>query len=496
MTNLRDYQLNAIDSVALGWETARRQLGIAATGSGKTVIMANVAKASDGPVLFLAHRTELIAQAMRTFGNWQADEYLFGERSGKQKVTFCTVQSARNANWLETDYSLILCDEAHHVASDEWQGVLSRWPNARILGVTATPSRTDARALGQYFERVAFEIGLLRLIHEGHLAPIRAKKLNLEVNIARLVKGNREVTVEENTNAISPLIEELARAVADEIWDRKTIVFLPRCDVSKRFAQALSELGVSAWHVAGTDSPKEKSEAIKAFARAGNNSALCNAVLLTEGFDCPSIDCVVVLRATKSKALYAQMVGRGTRTAQSKADCLILDPMWICGEIDLCAPADLTAPNVEHKRILQAKLDEGMTLTEAEAITVAEVEKALARKLDEAKKKQKAPRGTVDPLAYAVGIHDSDLQEYEPAMPWELEPPTAEQLARLEKLGFFCVRVTRGFAVKLIERLEKREKMGLATPKQVDVLRRFKIPSAETITKEQAGHLMQRLLRR
>ncbi len=119
-----------------------------------------------------------------------------------------------------------------------------------------------------------------------------------------------------------------------------------------------------------------------------------------------------------------------------------------------------------------------------------DVEQALAAQLEEAAKNRKAPKGLVDPLAWAVGIHDSDLEEYEPTMPWEEEPPTENQMAVLSRAGIWTERMTRGFAAKLIDRLSHRSAMGLATPKQVMLLRRLGNPNAELMTREQAGYVI------
>lgn len=498
----RDYQTRAIASVDAGWAAGHtRQLGVAATGAGKTFMFSLMAAAEKGRTLILAHRDELVKQAVEKLhaatGIFASVEKGASRAMHGHGVIVGSVQTMRRRleKYAPDAFDLVIADEAHHSLSAEWQSVLHYFASARQLGVTATPDRSDKKELGKYYQNLAFEIGLLELIGAGYLAPLRALRLGVELDARNLrVKKGGDIKADDAAEMISPRIMELARAVAGEIWDRKALVFLPRCDVSEAFAAALGACGIDAGHVAGVSD--DRGDVLQWFAGAGRGSALCNAMLLTEGYDQPDIDCIVCLRPTKSRALYAQIVGRGTRLAPGKDYCLLLDPLWLSGEIDLCRPADLIAGNALHRDKLQARLEEGRDILEAESIAQGDVEEALAKQLIEAQKMKKAPKGLIDPLAWAVGIHDSDLSEYEPAMPWEEEPPTEEQ--RLELTGWMVWQenLTRGFAAKLLERLKQRDALGLATPRQVLKLRQFKEPNAETMTKEQAGAFLRRKMGR
>ena len=499
---LRPYQQRAVEAVQAGWGEWKSQLGVAATGAGKTIMFSHLAAAETGRTLILAHRKELITQAVAKLND--ATGIFATVESGDSRaipghgIVVASVQSMRRRlkRYDPADFDLIICDEAHHSLSTEWQAVLDYFKDARVLGVTATPDRSDRKSLGKVFQKVAFEIGLLELISQGHLVPLRAKKLDIEVDVGMkaALRRKRDVSEEEASEAVQARIEALARAVAAETWDRKALVFLPRCDVSEHFAELLQSTGINARHVAG-DSP-DRAELLDWFAEPGCKT-LCNAMLLTEGYDQPDVDCICCLRPTTSRSLYAQIIGRGTRTAPGKDYCLILDPLWLSGELNLCKPADLVASNADHRQILQKKLDEGLELTEAETIARAEVEELMAKRLEESKRK-KAPKGLVDPLAWAVGIHDSDLIEYEPAMPWEEEQPTSEQVAELTKWGLWGEGedMTRGFAGVLLERVRMRDALGLATPKQLRLLRRFGEPNADTMSKKEAGLFLGRRIKR
>lgn len=499
---LRPYQQRAVEAVQRGWGEWKSQLGVAATGAGKTIMFSHLAAAEAGRTLILAHRKELIHQAVTKLHD--ATGIFATVESGECRaipghgIVVASVQSMRRRlkRYDPADFDLIICDEAHHALSPEWKAVLDHFSGARILGVTATPDRADKRSLGKVFQSVAFEIGLLELIAEGHLVPLRAKKLDIEVDVGMkaALRRKRDVSEEEASEAVQARIEALARAVAAETWDRKALVFLPRCDVSEHFAELLRAAGLDARHVAGDSS--DRAETLAWFEGPGCK-VLCNAMLLTEGYDNPSVDCVCCLRPTTSRALYAQIIGRGTRMAPGKNHCLILDPLWLSGDLNLCKPADLVASGEDHRRVLQEKLDEGLELTEAEAIARAEVEELMAKRLEESKRK-KAPKGLVDPLAWAVGIHDSNLVEWEAVMPWEEEPATAEQVAELTKWGLWAEGegMTRGYAGVLLERVRMRDALGLATPKQVQLLKRLGEPNADTMSKAQAGLFLGRRLAR
>lgn len=490
---LRDYQLTAVEAVESGWQHAERQLGVAATGAGKTIMFSHLAARQPGRTLILAHREELISQAVTKL---HAATGIFAsvERAGNRAipghgVIVASVQSMRRRLAKYGDaFDLIICDEAHHALSTEWQAVLKHFTACRrVLGVTATPDRGDKKSLGKFFQRIAFEVNLLDLIRQGYLAPLRAKRLAVEIDLAALVKTRRDITNDEAAEAMHPRLIALAREVAEEIWDRKTLVFLPRCDVSERFAALLCSHGVETRHVAGASD--DRAACLEWFSKPGPR-ALCNAMLLTEGYDEPSVDSICCLRPTRSRALYSQIVGRGTRLAPGKDHCLILDPLWLTGEHSLCRPACLTGGNDLHREKLQEQLDLGLDLLEAEVVAKVNVEEALARQLAEAAKKRKVPRGLVDPLAYALALHDGALAEYEPAMDWEAEPAGPETVRVLSEIGLWTEGMTAGYAAALLERIEERRRLGLASPKQVMLLRRMGEANADVMTREQAGHAL------
>jgi len=198
-------------------------------------------------------------------------------------------------------------------------------------------------------------------------------------------------------------------------------------------------------------------------------------MLLTEGWDCPSVDCVVVLRPTKVRSLYSQMVGRGTRLHPHKADLLLLDFLWHTERHELCHPASLICESEEVARKMTENIEAAgcpVDLQEAEKQAdedvVARREEALAKQLAEMRKRK---RRLVDPLQFEMSIQAEDLSGYVPAFGWEMGPPSEAQYSALEKWGISPDEVeTAGKASLLLERLAKRRTEGLTTPKQIRLL--------------------------
>ena len=255
--------------------------------------------------------------------------------------------------------------------------------------------------------------------------------------------------------------------------DRKTVVFLPLVKTSQKFRDILNERGFKAAEVNGES--KDRAEVLEDFEK-GRYNVLCNSMLLTEGWDCPSVDCVVVLRPTKVRALYSQMVGRGTRLFPGKDELLLLDFLWHTERHELCRPAHLIceSPEVTKKMVENMEEETGVVLDleamEAKSAedVVAEREEALAKQLAEMRKRK---RKLVDPLQFEMSIHAEDLSSYVPTFGYEMAPPSEKQLKALEKYGIFTDEVgNAGKANLLLDRLNKRRNEGLSTPKQIRFL--------------------------
>nr|WP_246880564.1 helicase-related protein [Sporosarcina sp. 6E9] len=254
--------------------------------------------------------------------------------------------------------------------------------------------------------------------------------------------------------------------------DRKIVVFLPLVATSQKFTEILNRKGFRAAEVNGES--KDRAEVLQDFENDRYN-VLCNSMLLTEGWDCPSVDCVVVLRPTRVRSLYSQMVGRGTRLFEGKTELLLLDFLWHTDRHELCHPAHLIAENDEVAQAMTKQIEaagvpldlEMVEQTAAEDV-VAQREEALAKQLAEMKRRK---RKLVDPLQFEMSIQAEDLSSYVPSFGWEMGPPSEQQVKTLEKLGILPDQVENaGKATKLLERLDKRRQEGMTTPKQIRFL--------------------------
>lgn len=433
-------------------------------------------------VLILAHRGELLEQAQdklfKTTGLKtsleKADSTSLNEF---YRVTVGSVQTlmrpSRLSQFSKAHFKSIIVDEAHHCLSDSYQAILSHFDGAKVLGVTATPDRGDLRNLGEYFDSLAYEYTLPNAIHDGYLSPIKAMTIPLKIDLNGVSIQNGDFKAGDLGHALDPYLEQIATEMEKYCMNRKTLVFLPLIETSRKFEQILIKHGFKAKEVNGES--KDRSEILKDF-EEGKYQVLLNSMLLTEGFDCPSIDCVIMLRPTKIRSLYTQCIGRGTRLSPGKDHLLLLDFLWHTERHELCHPAVLIADNDEvAKQITQNMADQpgtAMDLEEAEAKAqddvVAKREEALAEQL---KAMRKRKRKLVDPLQFEFSIQAQDLSNYVPAFAHEMMPPSAKQLESLEKFGIYPDEIDNaGKASLLLDRLHKRMDAGLSTPKQIRFL--------------------------
>lgn len=483
---LRPYQQEAREAIAREWDGGHRKtLLVLPTGTGKTVVFAFVAKDAvdaGGRVLVLAHRGELLQQAADKIGAAtglgcsveKAERTCLGEWF---RVVVGSVQTLMRSKRLEQFphgyFDAIIVDEAHHALSDSYQAVLGWFPEARVLGVTATPDRGDRRNLGAYFDSIAYEYTLPSAIRDGHLCPIKAQTVPLAIDLSAVKVQSGDYAAGDLGTALDPYLERIAdEMIAAGCMERKTVVFLPLVKTSQKFRGILAAKGFCALEVNGESA--ERAETLAAFDAAGGGAVLCNSMLLTEGWDCPSVDCVVVLRPTKVRSLYCQMVGRGTRLSPEtgKTELLLLDFLWHTERHELCRPAHLVAGDGDVARAMTERLEqagcpEDLEQVEREAAkdVVEERERKLAEQLASMRSRK---RKLVDPLQFEMSIAAEDLSGYVPQFGWEMAPASEAQKAALEKAGIFPDEVEcAGKASLLLDKVSKRRAEGLATPRQI-----------------------------
>ena len=483
---LRPYQQEAKDAIFEQWDNGvKKTLLVLPTGCGKTVVFAKVTEdcvRQGNRVLILAHRGELLDQAadklMKTTGLGCAIEKAENTCLGSWfRVGVGSVQTLMRQKRLdqfpEDFFDTIIIDEAHHCISDSYQKVLKHFPDAQILGVTATPDRGDMQNLGQFFESLAYEYTLPKAIKEGYLTPIKALTIPLKIDMSSVSVQAGDFKVSDIGTALDPYLEGIAEEMKKYCSDKKTVVFLPLVKTSQKFRDLLNEHGFQTAEVNGNS--HDRAEILADF-EEGKYNVLCNSMLLTEGWDCPSVDCIVVLRPTKVRSLYCQMVGRGTRLFPGKDHLLLLDFLWHTERHELCHPASLICSNEEVAQKMTENLEEAagcpIDIEEAEQKAsedvVAQREESLAKQLAEMKRRKKK---LVDPLQFEMSIQAEDLSGYVPAFGWEMGPPSDKQKSTLEKLGILPDQIENaGKAAKLLDRLDKRRNEGLTTPKQIRFL--------------------------
>ena len=505
---LRPYQQQARDRIHAEWDAGHtRTLLVLPTGTGKTIVFASVAadqvRAGDR-VLILAHRGELLEQAadklQRSTGLVSAVEKAESTCLDSWfRVVVGSVQTLQRTARLERfpqDYfGTIIIDEAHHAITDGYRRILDYFSGAKVLGVTATPDRGDMRNLGEVFDSLAFEYKLTDAIKEGYLCRILAQTIPLQLDITSVTMSGGDYAVGDLGTALDPYLEQIAAEMARRCKSRKTVVFLPLIRTSQKFRDLLNAKGFRAAEVNGQSADRKE---VLADFDAGKYNVLCNSMLLTEGWDCPSVDCVVVLRPTKVRSLYSQMVGRGTRLSPGKTDLLLLDFLWMTDKHELCRPADLVCEDRAVARQMTETLAESgcpedieQAAAQASEDVVAQREEALAKQLAEQRRKKAK---LVDPLQYEMSIQAEDLAGYVPAFGWEAGPPSEQQTAALEKLGILPDAVeSAGKAALLLDRLNKRRDEGLTTPKQIRCLEKYGFQHVGTWSFEAARHMIDRI---
>lgn len=505
---LRPYQQEAKEAVFEQWENGtRRTLLVLPTGCGKTIVFAKITEdcvRHGDRVLILAHRGELLEQAADKIHKAtglgcaveKAEESCQGSWFRIVVGSVQTLMREKRLGRFPADYfNTIIIDEAHHCISDSYQRVLQHFPEAHVLGVTATPDRGDMRNLGQYFETLAYEYTLPKAIKEGYLCPIKALTIPLKIDMSSVSVQAGDFKAGDISTALDPYLERIAQEMEKYCRDKKTVVFLPLVKTSQKFRDILNGHGFQAAEVNGDS--QDRSEVLEAFEK-GNYNVLCNSMLLTEGWDCPSVDCVVVLRPTKVRSLYCQMVGRGTRLSPGKDHLLLLDFLWHTERHELCHPASLICQDEEVARQMTKNIEEAgcpVDIEEAEKTAaedvVAQREEALAKQLDEMKRRKGR---LVDPLQFEMSIQAEDLSGYVPAFGWEMAPPSDDQKKTLEKLGINAENIDNaGKASKLLDRLNKRRAEGLSTPKQIRQLEQRGFLNVGTWTFGQAKKLIDRI---
>ena len=536
---LRDYQRNISDSVFREWQDVNSTLVVAPTGTGKTVIFSDIIRrAFPRRAMVIAHREELIWQARDKIqratgltcevemGEYKAhgDSNLFGRAS----VIISTIQTqaaggdggGRMSKFNPQQFGVLIIDEAHHAAAPSYKRVIDYFrsnPRLKILGVTATPDRADEEALGQVFESVAFNYEILDAIRDGWLVPIEQQMVNTTIDWS----GIRTTAGDLNGADLAAVMEaerslhEIAAPSVEIIGSKRALVFAS----SVKCAEALASIfnrhraGMAAWVCGKT--PKDERRKTLADFNAGKIQVVCNYGVLTEGFDDPGVEVVIMGRPTKSRALYSQMIGRATRPLPGivdgheldtpearresianspKPNCLIVDFVGNSGRHKLITSADILGGNVSDEAIERAvakvrKAGKPVRMSEAleeeEELIKAEREK---RRLEEEARKARL----VARVKYTTQrIDPFDVLQIKPVKPrgWDIgKVLTEKQRGFLMRAGIDPDSIPYSQAKQLIGEILHRYKAKLCSLKQAALLKKFGYDT--NVTFEQASEII------
>lgn len=329
MISLRTYQSKVIDDLRSTLRTHKRVCLQVPTGGGKTIIASYImqsAVAKGNKVLFLVHLRELIEQTsakLQAFGDIKHGVIAAGFPSSDGDIQLAMVQTL-NRRQSEFIPDLIVIDEAHHATANQYKRVLEQYPNAFVLGLTATPIRLDGKGLKDIFNAIVTGPSVKSLMDEGHLNRYRYFSVPRMLDTSGIKTKMGEYDQEQLQKAIdeSGIVGDAVGHYQQYLAGKKAIVFCQRIKHSKQVTELFKAAGIEACHLDGSMSKPDRESVIEKF-RAGEIKVLSNCSLISEGFDVPDCDGVIMLRPTKSLGLYLQMIGRGLRPSENPT--IVLD---------------------------------------------------------------------------------------------------------------------------------------------------------------------------
>lgn len=535
---MRDYQVRAVESIGRCLAAEPSTLLVLPTGTGKTVCIAHAIRqhCKGKRAMVIAHRQELIAQNARTIesvlgepcsiemGSSHAD---VGARKARVIVASKdSLHENRIARFDPAEFGLVVTDEAHHAIAGTYRRVYEHFRGVPHLGVTATPDRLDEEALGQVFASVAMVYEIADAIRDGWLVPVRAHTVyvkDLQLAGVHTTAGDLNQGELADQMERDRVLHEVASSITRESKGRRAIIFTVSVRQAARLAEILNDYEPnSARYVCG-ETPTEQRAFDLAEHRAGAFKYMCNVGVLTEGYDDPTCGMIVMARPTKSRALFAQCLGRGTRpvpgsvdgiadaaarraaiAASAKPSLLVMDFTGNCGRHKLVTPADVLGGAYPDDDIAEASA----ALVGGEQDVAEVLERARKRREHESSEAQQtirelqAARARIVALAKYV-LAEEDLFDGAMAAPgrergWESgKEPTERQIDVLVRAGFAqgdVERMSRVQCSKIIGEIQMRRLTGLCTLKQARLLARFGHPNPKGATFAEASEFLSQRL--
>jgi superfamily II DNA or RNA helicase len=334
---LRPYQIEIVEATLAALEQGQRGLVVAPTGTGKTVGAVEVNRRRQGRSLSIVHREELIRQTAEkmTLAGLDGLGVVKAERDDTDAqhvvASVQTLAHERRRQRLGRDFNTVWVDEAHHVAAPTYLTIMDEIgcfeeSGPGTFGTTATPDRLDKLGLDRIFDKIVYEVGLVPMIRQAYLSDVRALRVVLPVDLDAVHTRGGDFVESELAEAMEAVDAPrlIAHAYGEHARERKAALFVPSVRLAHLTAEALRALGIASEALDGS-TPADERRAILARLHSGATRVVPNCQVLTEGWDEPSVDAIVIARATQSRALYTQMLGRGLRLYPDKTDCLILD---------------------------------------------------------------------------------------------------------------------------------------------------------------------------
>ena len=508
---------------------------VMATGTGKTVVMGEVARRwpREQRIMVLAHREELIQQAAKKIGAICSEEcaiemadFATNEnvpRSYKNRIVIGSVATLRGKRLEKFDpheFGLVMTDEAHHATANSYRTIYNWFgknSDLRHLGVTATPDRADEEALGKVFDSVAFEYGILDGINDGFLVPIEQQFVHVEGLDLSDCKSDKSDLVGSDVARVMEVEANLHKVVSpvlDLSGDAPTLVFAASVEHAHRMAEIFNRHRQGcAVAIDGTTDKESRKRDLVRFSR-GEFQYLCNVGVFTEGFDEPRVGCVAMARPTKSRALYAQVAGRGTRPlpglvdgldtaderrnailTSGKPSMLMLDFVGNSGRHKLCSTADILGGNESDEVVDRATLNAKRKSAMGKKTDMRqELIEAREQIEDELKARHHADLALQSKRAHVRAAAKFSTQAVNPFDIFDIVPrrepgwhkgrrPTAGQVKTLEKFKVdqktidglsFCQ------ASQMLDVLCQRAKQGLCSVKQAKILAKYGLPTDVT----------------
>ena len=486
----RPYQERGITAIKDKLTGDRSTLFVCPTGGGKTFVASTyIARhVPMAPVIWLAHREELVDQGIADLGE-VVGEFVAKEKADARaiggRLVVASVQTLKGDRLddFKARYArpgLIVVDEAHHAVAPSYRKILDAFPDAKVLGLTATPDRADERAMGQVFDSVAFVYEILDAINDGYLCPVVRLRVNIDaIDLSGVgtVAGDLNQGELDAAMSVEEVLHGIAGPLLKEAGDRRTILFSTSVENAHRMAEILNRYRPECARAVDGGTDTDRRRRILADHKAGRYQFLCNVGVLTEGYDDPGVACVAIARPTKSRSLYAQMAGRGLRILEGKRDCLLLDFVGKNGAHKLATALDILGGKYDEATVAKAKeisdrADGAMPVQKALELAAKEIEAAKAREAAKrARIKGRVSYRTeaVDPFAV---LHVRPLvDDYSARFGMTA---TEKQIAALQKAGVEVPEdLSRARASQLIGSVFKRRDLGLATFKQLALLRRY-----------------------